>query len=107
MDEDALQAYIRKVRPRIGSTASGLNRAFSALGLRPPAWVANLPGQGSVRITTGMVLSANISNDNVPAKLVGEMNRRLQKAVSYQIAANERAIKGRAERIARSTRLTS
>jgi hypothetical protein len=107
VDEDALQAYIRKSKPSVGWTASGLNRAFSALGIRAPAWVANLPGQGSVSIRTGITLSARISNDNVPDKLVNEINRRLQKAVSYQVAANERAIKSRAQRLARSTGLSS
>jgi len=107
VDEDALKAYIRKITPRVGFTASGLNRAFAALGLSQPGWVRNLPGQGTVSIQTGITLAARISNDTVPAKLVNEVNRRLTKAVTYQVAANERAIQGRAQRLAKSTGLSA
>lgn len=108
VDEDALQLFLRGKRRTIGWTAGGWNRGAAKLGFSLPAWVKNKPAPGSATVSVGgLQLRAHITNDAVHPKLVNETNRRLTTAVRYQVAANERAIKGRAERIARQTGLSA
>lgn len=106
VDQDALERVIKKTIRNVGWTGGGWNTGAAKLGVSLPAWIKNKPAPGSATIQTGIVLRATVTNSAVPPKLVNEINRRLATAVRYQVAANERAIKGRAERLARQTGLS-
>lgn len=91
VNEDALNAFRKKLEKRVGYTASGWNAGARALGIKPPAWVGNKSAAGSATVqVTGSNRRAIITHGDVPPKLDNELRRRVEWGQQAQIKAMER-----------------
>lgn len=91
---DKLKEYLKKKQALVGFLASGWNHAAATLGVKPPAWVWNNEGPGSIAIEIGATSIRIVAINEVKyASGIGQLRSRLQWAVNQQQRAIERRLK--------------
>lgn len=105
VDTRKFSALLKSKESRIGRMASGWAAGAMALDVPLQQWISRHgPANGRVVIRTSSascsILVENFA-EGVPDNVRAELRRRIPYAIQYQAAAMERAIRGRAERLAR------
>lgn len=94
VDALSLKRLESKLKKNVGLVAAGFNEGLRVMGITPPAWVGNKAGSGtaSARLT-GLQRRVVITHSDVPERMHGELQRRINWATRAQMAAMQREIK--------------
>lgn len=94
VDAMALKRFEAKLKKNVGFLAAGFNAGLKIFGITPPAWVGNKAGKGTAQAQlTGLRRRVVITHEDVPDKLHGELQRRVNWATRAQMKAMEREIR--------------